>query len=150
MYNVSFQILLTNGNNVKFSRSPSDCRDSIWSKIDPLLLLQLHSNHPSRLWHYTNQNPELWVSPEPSDALLSLSELQTTSENPDHISVFIHLHHSVLVLLNSKFIFMSLSQFSPFHFWYIKPFQYSHSLILVSTLPLYISTSLLLNSSNSL
>ena len=49
---------------VKFSRSLSDCQDSIWSKIDPLTLLQLHSNHPLRLWHYANQNPELWVPPQ--------------------------------------------------------------------------------------
>ena len=45
----------------------------------------------------------------PSDTLLSLSELRMTSENPDHISVFICLHRSILVLLNSEFIFMSLS-----------------------------------------
>ena len=73
-----------------------------------------------------------------------------TSENPDHIPVFICLHHSVLVLLNSELIFMSSSQFSPFRSQYIKLFQYSCSLILASTLPLYISTSFLLNSSNSL
>ena len=135
---------------VKFLRSPSNCQDSIWSKIDPLMLLQLHSNYPPRLQHYANQNPELRVPPKPSNALLSLSKLWTTLENPNHISVFICLHHSVSVLLNSKFIFMSSSQFSPFRFRYIKPFQYSHSLILVSTPPSYISTSLLLNSLNSL
>ena len=88
--------------------------------------------------------------PKPSNALLSLSELQMTSENPDHISVFICLYHSVLVLLNSEFVFMSSSKFSPFRFWYIKPFQYSRSLVLASALPSYISTSFLLNSSNSL
>ena len=131
-------------------RSPSDCRDSVQSKIDPLLLLQLRSDHPLRLQHYANQNPKLQVPPEPSDALLSLSELQMTSENPDHISVFIYLHHSVLVLLNSKFVFMSSSQFSPFRFRYIKPFQYSCSLVLASTLPSYISAGFLLNSSDSL
>ena len=32
--------------SVKLSRSLSDCRDSIQSKIDPLPLLQLCSNHP--------------------------------------------------------------------------------------------------------
>ena len=135
---------------VKFLRSPSDCRDPVWSKINPLLLLQLHPNHPLRIWHYANQNPELQVPPKPSDALLSLSKLQTTSENPNHIPVFICLHHSILVLLNSKLIFMSSSQFSPFHLQYIKPFQYSRSLILASTLLSYISASFLLNSSNSL
>ena len=86
----------------------------------------------------------------PPTHFLLLSELQMTSENPNHISVFICLHCSILVLLNSEFVFMSLSQFSPFHFRYIKPFQYSHSLILASALPLYISASLLLNSLNSL
>ena len=136
--------------SVKFSRFPSDCWDSTQSKINPLLLLWLHSDHPPRLQHYDNQNPKLRVPPEPSDTLLLLSKLQTTLENPNHISVFICLHHSALVLLNSKPIFMSSSQFSPFHFRYIKPFQYSHSLILASALPSYISASLLLNSSNSL
>ena len=132
---------------VKLSRSPSDCWDSVWSKIDPLPLLWLHPDHPLRLQHYTNQNPKLQAPPEPSDALLLLSE---NSEWPRRtlitfLSSFC-LHHSVLVLLNSELIFMSLSQFSPFHFWYIKLFHYSRSLILASTLPLYISTSFLLNS----
>ena len=86
----------------------------------------------------------------PLTHFLSLSELQMTSENPDHIPVFICLHCSILVLLNSEFIFMSSSQFSPFRFQYIKLFQYSHSLVLASALPLYISASLLLNSLNSL
>ena len=135
---------------VKFSRSPSYCWDPVRSKIDPLLLLWLHSDHPPILQHYANQNPKLQVPPKPSDTFLSLSELWMTSENPDHISVFICLHCSVLVLLNSEFIFMSSSQFSPFHFQYIKLFQYSCSLILASALPSYITTSLLLNSLNSL
>ena len=143
-------LTLQHRTSVKFSRSPSDCRDSVRSKIDPLPLLQLCSDHPPRLQYYANQTPELWVPPEPSDTLLSLSELRMTLENPDHISVFICLHHSILVLLNSKFTFMSSSQFSPFRFRYIKLFQYSRSLILASTLPSYISASLLLNSSNSL
>ena len=137
-------------NIVKLSRSPSDCQDPIQSKIDPLLLLWLHSNHPLRLRHYTNQNPEFRAPPKTFNALLSLSENSKPSENPNHIPVFICLHHSVLVLLNSKLIFMFLSQFSPFCFQYIKPFQYSRSLILASTLPSYISASFLLNSSNSL
>ena len=135
---------------VKPSRSPSNCQDSVQSLIDPLPPLWLRSNHPPILRHYTNQNPKLQVPPNPPAHFLSLSKLWTTSENPNHISVFICLHHSVLVLLNSKSVFMSLSQFSPFHFQYIKPFQYSHSLVLVSTLPLYISASLLLISLNSL
>ena len=136
--------------DVKLLRSPSNCQDPVQPKINPLPLLQLRSNHPLRLWHYTNQTPELWAPPEPSNALLSLSENSEPSENPNHIPVSICLHHCVLVLLNSKLVFMSPSQFSPFHFRYIKPFQYSCSLILASALPLYISTSLLLNSSNSL
>ena len=138
------------GNSVKFLRSPSNCWDSIWSKIAPLPLLRLHSNHPPILRHYANQNPELWVPPNPLTHFLLLSKLQTTLENPGHISVFICLHHSILILLNSKSIFMSSSQFSPFHFRYMKPFQYSHSLVLASALPLYISASLLLNRANSL
>ena len=121
---------------VQLPRSLSNCWDPVWSKINPLPLLQLHSDHPLILRHYTNQNPKLWVPPNPLTHFLSLSELQMTSENPNHISVFICLHHSVLVLLNSKFIFMSLSQFSPFCFQYIEPFQYSHSLVLASALPL--------------
>ena len=60
--------------DVKLSRSPSNCWDPIWSKIDPLPLLWLHSNHPPRLWHYANQTPKLQAPPEPSDALLLLSE----------------------------------------------------------------------------
>ena len=65
---------------------------SIQSKIDPLLLLRLRSDHPPRLWHYANQNPELQVPPEPSDALLLLSELQMTSKNPDHfLSSFVFI-----------------------------------------------------------
>ena len=135
---------------VKLLRSPSDCQDPIWSKIDPLPLLHLCSNHPPRLWHYANQTSELQAPPETSDTLLSLWELRTTSEDPNHIPVFICLHHSVLVLLNSDLVFMSSSQFSPFHFQYIKPFQYSCSLILATALPSYISASFLLNSSNSL
>ena len=70
--------------------------------------------------------------------------------NSGFTTCLICLHHSILVLLNSNLIFTSLSQFSSFHFQYIKLFQYSCSLILASTLPLYISASLLLNSSNSL
>ena len=119
-------------------------------RLIPYCSFWLHSNHPPRLRYYANQTPKLRVPPEPSNALLSLSKLQTTSENPNHISFFICLHHSVLVLLNSKFIFMCSSQCSPFHFRYIKLFQYSHSLVLASALPSYISASLLLNSSNSL
>ena len=135
---------------VKLLRSPSDCRDPVRFKIDPLLLLQLCSDHPPRLWDYANQTPELRAPPETSNTLLSLSENSKPSENPNHIPVFIYLHYSVLVLLNSDLVFTSLSQFSPFHFRYIKPFQYPHSLILASALPLYISASFLLNSSNSL
>ena len=59
---------------VKLSRSLSNCWDPIQSKINPLLLLQLHSNHPPRLWHYANQNPKLRAPPEPSDASSLLSE----------------------------------------------------------------------------
>ena len=51
---------------VKFLRSPSNCRDSVRSKIDPLPL-QLRSNHPPILQHYANQNPELQVPPKPSN-----------------------------------------------------------------------------------
>ena len=138
------------GDTVKLLRSPSDCRDPIRSKINPLPLLQLCSDHPLRLWHYTNQAPELRAPPGTSNTLLLLSKNSEPSKNPNHIPVFIYLHHSILVLLNSNLIFMSSSQFSPFHFRYIKPFQYSCSLILASALPLYISTSFLLNSSNSL
>ena len=60
------------------------------------------------------------------------------------------LHHSVLVLLHSNLVFTSPSQFSSFYFWYITLFQYSCSLVLAPALPLYISTSLTLNSCNPL
>ena len=60
--------------SVKLLRSPSNCWDPIQSKIDPLLLPQLHSNHPLRLQHYANQTLKLWAPPETSDALPSLSE----------------------------------------------------------------------------
>ena len=137
-------ILLSSQDPCPIAKLPSNPRSI------PYCSFQLCSNHPPRLWYYANQTPELQVPPKPSNTLLSLSKLWMTSENPDHISVFIYLHHSILVLLNSKFVFMSSSQFSPFHFWYIKPFQYSCSLILASALPSYISASFLLNSSNSL
>ena len=108
------------------------------------MLLRLHSNHPPRFWHHSNHAPELQPTPETSNTLSLLSK------NPDHISVFICLHHSVLVLLNSNLIFTPPSQFSSFHFWYITSFQYSCSLVLAPALPSYISASLLLNSCNPL
>ena len=121
---------------------------------DPRLIPYRSSNSVPTILRYSNtmltKTPNSKYPPNPPTHFLSLSKLQMTLENPDHISVFICLHHSVLVLLNSKYVLMSSSQFSPFRFWYIKPFQYSHSLVLASTLPSYISTSLLLNSSNSL
>ena len=43
--------------SVELSRSLSDCQDPVRSKIDPLPLPQLHSNHPLRLQHYANQTP---------------------------------------------------------------------------------------------
>ena len=64
---------------VKLSRSPSNCQNPVQSKIDPLPLFWLHPDHPPRLQHYANQNPELQAPPEPSNALLSLSE---NSEQP--------------------------------------------------------------------
>ena len=121
---------------------------------NPRLIPYCSSNSiPTILWYSNTTLTKTLNSkypPNPPTHFLSLSKLRMTLENPDHISVFICLHCSVLVLLNSEFIFMSSSQFSPFCFWYIKPFQYSHSLILAPALPLYISASLLLNSSNSL
>ena len=65
--------LLSLSSLVKLSRSPSDCQDPVWSKINPLPLPQLHSNHPPRLQHYANQAPKLWPAPETSDALSSCS-----------------------------------------------------------------------------
>ena len=60
--------------DVKLSRSLSDCWDPVRSKINLLPLLRLRSDHPLRLWHYTNQTPKLQAPPKPSDALLLLSE----------------------------------------------------------------------------
>ena len=133
------------------------------SSQDPRLIAEILSNPRSIPYRSSDSVPTILrysdttltktlnskYPPNPPTHLLSLSKLWMTSENPDHISVFICLHRSVLVLLNSEFIFMSSSQFSPFRFRYIKPFQYSHSLVLASALPSYISASLLLNSLNS-
>ena len=137
---------------------------NLLSSWDPCLIAEILSDPRSIPYHFSDSVPTILrysdtmltktpnskYPPNPLTHFLSLSELRTTSENPDHISVFICLYHSILVLLNSEYVLMSLSQFSPFHFQYIKPFQYSHSLVLASALPSYISTSLLLNSSNSL
>ena len=78
----------------------------LWDS-DTMLTKPPNSEHPRALWCIT----------------FALWELQMTSENPNHIPVFICLHHSVLVLLNSELTFMSSSQFSPFQFWYIKRFS---------------------------
>ena len=115
---------------------------------DPRSILYRSSDSIPTILQYSDTT--LTKTLNPPKHFLLLSELRTTSENPDHISVFICLHRSILVLLNSEFIFISSSQFSPFRFQYIKLFQYSHSLVLASALPSYISASLLLNSSNSL
>ena len=112
--------------------SPDSIPTILWDS-DTMLTKLLNSEHPLRPPTYYHRSPRT-----------------PNSLHEHHISVFICFHHSVFVLLNSDLIFTSPSQFSPFHFWYIKPFQYSCSLILASTLPMYISTSLLLNSSNSL
>ena len=73
---------------VKLSRSPSDC----W---DPLLLPQLHSNHPPNFWHYANHTPKLQSTPETSDALPSLSE---NSEWPLRTPIIFH-SSSVFIIL---------------------------------------------------
>ena len=121
---------------------------------DPRSIPYRSSNSVPTILQYSDttltKTPNSKYPPNPPTHFLSLSKLRMTSENPDHISVFLCLHCSILVLSNSEYVFMSSSQFSPFCFRYIKPFQYSHSLILASALPLYISASLLLNSSNSL
>ena len=87
---------------------------------DPRLIPYRSSNSILTILRYSDttltKTPNSEYPPNPPTHFLSLSELQMTSENPDHISVFICLHHSILVLLNSKFVFMSSSQFSPFHF----------------------------------
>ena len=54
---------MTCGIAVKFLRSLSDCQDPVWSKINPLPLLWLCSDHPLILRHYANQNPKLRVPP---------------------------------------------------------------------------------------
>ena len=96
------------------------------------------------------KTPNSEYPPNPPTHYYCSPNSELPQKTPITFSVFICLHHSILVLLNSKLIFMSLSQFSPFCFQYIKPFQYSRSLVLASTLPSYISASFLLNSSNSL
>ena len=143
-------ILLSRWDPHPIAKIPSNCQDPIQSKIDSLPLPQLCSNHPPRLRHYTNQTPKLQLAPRPPTHYHHSLRTPNDLQEPNHISVLICLHHSILVLLNSNFVFTSPSQFSPFHFQYIKPFQYSCSLILAPALPSYISASLLLSSSNSL
>ena len=138
----------------RFLLSSWDPRPIAEIPSDPRLTPYRPSDSIPTILRYSNtmltKTPNSKYPPNPPTHFLSLSELRTTSENPNHIFVFICLHCSISVLLNSKFVYMSSSQFSPFRFWYIKPFQYSYSLILASALPSYISASLLLNSLNSL
>ena len=132
---------------VKLSISPSDCWDSIQSKINPLLLPQLHSDHPPRFWHYTTIPSNSDWPPRPP--MLYHHPPRPLNDLKDPQPHFC-LHYSVLVFLHSILIFISPSQSLSFHFWYITLFQYSCSLIQPSALPSYISTSLPLNSCNPL
>ena len=131
---------------------------------DPHPIAEIPSNPRSIPYHFPNSIPTiLWDSntmltkppnsKHPLRPLMhyhhSLRTLNNLQEPQSHFCLHL-FHHSSFVLLNSDLIFTSLSQFSPFHFWYIKPFQYSCSLVLASTLLLYISASLLLNNSSSL
>ena len=79
----------------------------------------------------------------------SLRTLNDLQEPQSHFCLHLSLsfHFSPLELWSCFHIPISVFTFP---FWYIKPFQYSCSLILAPTLPLYISASLLLNSSNPL
>ena len=137
-------ILLSSWDPCPIAEIPSDPRSILYCSSDSVPNILQYSD--TTLTKTLNSE----YPPNPLTHFLSLSKLWMTLENPDHISVFICLHHSVLVLLNPNLIFTSPSQFSSFCFWYIKLFQDSCSLVLASALPLYISASLLLDSSNSL
>ena len=95
--------------NVKFSRSPSDCQDPVQSKIDLLPLLQLCSDHPPRLQHYTNQTPKLRTPLSPPMHYFHSPWTPNDLGEPRSHSC-LHLSSS-LVLLNSELTFMSSSQF---------------------------------------
>ena len=103
-------ILLSSRDPHPIAEIPSDPRLTPYRSSNSIPTILRNSNTT------LTKNPKLRVPPKPSDALLLLSKLQKTLENPNHISVFICLHHSVLVLLNSEFVFISSSQFSPFGF----------------------------------
>ena len=79
--------------SVKFSRSLSDCRDPVQSKIDPLPLLQLRSDHPPILQHYANQNPKLRVPPEPSNTF-SIALWTPNNLRKPHSHFCLHLSSS--------------------------------------------------------
>ena len=147
----ALQIILQNFNVkvpiVMLSRSPSYCQDPVWSKIDPLPLPWLHSNHPLRFQHFTNHSPNPNQTPRP------LMHYHHSLRTPNNLWIpqsHFCVHHSVLVSLHSNLVFTSPSQFSSLCFWYITSFQYSCSFVLASALPSYISTSLPLNSCNPL
>ena len=128
---------------VKLLRSPSDCQDPVWSKIDPLPLPQLHSNHPLRFQHYTNHSPEPWLTPKTSDTLSSSSK---TPKRPPK---------SPTILLSPLFCSSLLALQSHFHISvFIFPFSiyYTVSVLLYSCSSLCstISTSLPLKSCNPL
>ena len=119
----------------------------VQSKIDPLQLPRLCSDHPLKFWHYATI--PLNSNRPPRPLMLYLHPLRPSNDLRDPQPHFC-LHYSVLVLLHSVLVFISLSQCSSFHFWYITLFQYSCSLVLASALPSYISASLLLNSCDPL
>ena len=117
------------------------------SKIDPLLLPWLCSNHPPRFQHYATIPPNSNRPPRP----LMLYHCPPRPPNdPWDPQPHFCLNYSVFVFLHSILVSTSLSQSLSFHFQYIAPFQYSCSLVLASTLPSYISASLPLNSCNPL
>ena len=95
--------------DVKLLRSPSDCWDShliaeipIWSKINPLLLPWLCSDHPLRFQHYTTIPPNSDWPLRP----LTLSLSFETSEWP---------LRSLTTFLSSLFCFSPLALCSCFH-----------------------------------
>ena len=141
---------------------PLPCyHDPLLSCQDPCLIAELPSNPRLISYHFPNSVPTiLWVSdtmltipPNSNWPLGPLMHYHHSLRPPNDLwgpQPHFCLHYSVLVSLHSNLIFTSLSQFSSFQFWYIAPFQYSCSLVLASTLPLYISTSLPLNSCDPL
>ena len=77
---------------------PLSCQDPhliaeilVQSKVDPLPLPQLCSDHPLRFQHYATIPPNSDWPQDLQHYIIALQDLQMTSKIPDHFSVFIIL-----------------------------------------------------------